>query len=163
MNPRLNMSRAQRIVWLLEECKGCDYDIDVYKRGSDMLAPADLKKVHPLGKSPLVTIKCPEKPEGLVIAESGFMTEYLCDYFGQHLVPKRFAEGKEGTVGGESEQWLRYRFYMHYAEGSLMTMLLIALLFDRKFCLSGFGVSICVATDPSLSESEKIFFIEPFS
>ena len=70
--------------------------------------------------------------EGLVIAESGFMTEYLCDHFAPHLVPKRYQDGKDGQVGGETEQWLRYRFYMHYAEGSLMTLLLIALFMDRE-------------------------------
>ena len=70
--------------------------------------------------------------EPKVIAESGFMTEYLCDYFAPHLVPKRYQEGKEGQVGGETEQWSRYRFYMHYAEGSLMTMLLVAFFMEGK-------------------------------
>ena len=58
--------------------------------------------------------------------------EYLCDHFAQHLVPKRYREGNEGQVGGESESWIRYRFYMHYAEGSLMTLLIVALFMDRR-------------------------------
>lgn len=127
----MDKSRSQRIVWLLEECKNIDYSIEVYKR-APMLAPPELKKIHPLGKSPVVTIEAPTIPKPLVLAESGTLTEYLTDYFAQHLVPKRYQEGKEGQLGGETEQWLRYRFYMHYAEGSLMTMLLLALIMDRE-------------------------------
>ena len=110
-----------------------DYEIEVYKRSKDMLAPKDLKKIHPLGKSPIIKVEAPDLAEPLVIAESGFMMEYLCDHFATHLVPTRWQEGRENQVGGETEQWLRYRFYMHYAEGSLMTMLLIALIMDRTF------------------------------
>lgn len=77
----------------------------------------------------------------LVIAESGFMTEYLCEYFAPHLIPKKYQDGKDGQVGGETEQWLRYRFYMHYAEGSLMTMLLIAFFMDRELRESDFTCS----------------------
>ena len=98
-----------------------------------MLAPPELKEVHPLGKSPVITIESAGTKK--VLAESAFITEYLCDYFAQHLVPKRYQEGKEGQAGGETEQWLRYRHYMHYAEGSLMTLLLVALFMDRTFLL----------------------------
>lgn len=97
-----------------------------------MLAGPDLKKIHPLGKSPTISIKTANRPEPLVLAESGALTEYLTDYFAQHLVPKRFQAGQDGQVGGETEGWLRYRFYMHYAEGSLMTLLLVGLFVDRK-------------------------------
>ena len=97
-----------------------------------MLAPAELKKIHPLGKSPIIKVEAPGMAEPFVIAESAFITEYLCDHFAPHLIPKRYQDGKDGQVGGETEQWLRYRFYMHYAEGSLMSMLLIALFMDRK-------------------------------
>lgn len=92
-----------------------------------MLAPKELKEVHPTGKSPVIEIAAPGM-KNKVIAESGFMTEYLAEYFAPHLVPKRYEEGKEGKVGGETEQWLRYRYYLHYAEGSLMTMLLVAFM-----------------------------------
>jgi glutathione S-transferase len=114
---RLNESRAQRIVWLLEECNGITYDIKMYKRGKDRLAPDSLKEVHPLGKSPTISISASWIPNPLVLAESGAIVEYLCDHFAPHLVPKRYADGKDGQVGGETEQWLRYRFYMHYTEG----------------------------------------------
>ena len=97
-----------------------------------MLAPQSLKEIHPLGKSPVIGVECSTLSKPLVLAESGAVTEYLCDYFAPHLVPKRYQEGKEGQVGGETEQWIRYRFYMHYAEGSLMSMLIIALIMDRK-------------------------------
>ena len=97
-----------------------------------MLAPKSLKEIHPLGKSPVISIAAPTLSQPMVLAESGAMTEYLCDYFAPHLVPKRYQDGKEGQIGGETEQWLRYRYYMHYAEGSLMTMLVIALIVDRE-------------------------------
>jgi glutathione S-transferase len=70
-----------------------------------------------------------------VLAESGTLTEYCCDHFAQHLVPKRYQAGKENQVGGETEEWLRYRFFMHYAEGSLMTLLVLGLVIDRKLPL----------------------------
>ncbi|KAH9819869.1 glutathione S-transferase 1-like [Teratosphaeria destructans] len=126
----LNASRSQRMIWLLNECRDVEYDVKVYKRGSDMLAPATLKQVHPLGKSPTISIEAPNMPTPLVLAESGAISEYLTDYFAQHLVPKRYQEGKDGQLGGETETWLRYRHFMHYAEGSLMTLMLMALLTD---------------------------------
>lgn len=91
-----------------------------------MMAPKELKDVHPTGKSPVIKVEAPGM-EPKVIAESGFMTEYLAEHFAPHLVPKRYEEGKEGKVGGETEQWLRYRYFMHYAEGSLMTLMIVAL------------------------------------
>lgn len=86
--------------------------------------------MHPLGKSPAITVTAPTLDKPLAIAESAVIFEYLCDHFAQHLVPKRYRDGLEGKVGGETEQWLRYRFYMHYAEGSLMSLLMIAMFMD---------------------------------
>nr|POF00728.1 glutathione s-transferase 1 [Quercus suber] len=123
----LDRSRSQRIVWLLEECKGMTYDIKLYKRGADMLAPASLKEIHPLGKSPVISVEAPALAKPLVIAESGTLSDYLTDYFAKDLVPARYLPGKEGQVGGETEQFLRYRYYMHYAEGSLMTLMMLKL------------------------------------
>ena len=128
----LDQSRSQRVVWLLQECKGLDWDVKLYKRGSNMLAPPTLKEVHPLGKSPVISIESPATTKPLVLAESGAIFEYLCDHCAPHLVPKRYQEGKEGQIGGETESWLRYRFYMHYVEGSLMTLLIVALIMDRE-------------------------------
>ena len=98
-----------------------------------MLAPKELKEIHPLGKSPVISVKSNNMAEPLVLAESGAIMEYLCGYFAPHLVPKRYQDGKEDRLGGETEQWLRYRFYMHYAEGSLMTLFIIALMMDREY------------------------------
>ena len=106
---RLEQSRSQRFVWLLEECKGIDYNIEVYKRGKDMLAPKELKQIHPLGKSPIVGVQSTNMSQPLILAESAAIMEYLCDHFAPHLIPKRYQEGKEGQVGGETEQWIRYR------------------------------------------------------
>ena len=131
---RLEKSRSQRIVWLLEECsKNTAYSVEVYKRQSNKLAPPELKAVHPLGKSPLVTVAAPSLDKPIVLAESAAICEYLCDHFAPHLVPTRYREGFEGKVGGETEQWLRYRFYMHYAEGSLMSLLTVAMIMDSRF------------------------------
>lgn len=132
---RLEKSRSQRILWLLEELN-IQYDLKTFKRGSDMLAPKDLKEVHPLGKSPVIGVESSNTDKPLILAESGFIAEYLCDHFnGDHLVPKRYKDGKEGQVGGETDEWLRFRYYMHYAEGSLMPLLVMQLLMNSMFPL----------------------------
>ncbi|KAI9797353.1 MAG: hypothetical protein M1833_005533 [Piccolia ochrophora] len=123
----LEKSRAQRILWLLEELK-VPYEIETFKRTKDMLAPPELKEVHPLGKSPLITINAPGLSQPMVLAESGHIVEYLTEHFGTWLAPKQWQEGKEGQIGGETEEWLRHRFYMHYTEGSLMIYLVMALV-----------------------------------
>ncbi|MCJ1248246.1 hypothetical protein MMC30_005463 [Trapelia coarctata] len=122
----LSQSRSQRILWLLEELK-VDCELKTYQR-QHMLAPEELKKVHPLGKSPIITIEADALAKPLILAESGLIVEYLIDHFGPYLAPKKWNEGKEGQVGGESEEWIRYRYFMHYAEGSYMILLVVALL-----------------------------------
>lgn len=125
----LEQSRSQRLVWLLQECKGIDFDIVVFKR-KNMVAPKELKEIHPLGKSPVIKVE--HGGQSRVIAESGFITEYLADSFAQHLVPEKYATGSEGQFGAETETWMRYHTLMHYSEGSLMPYLVMALVFDRK-------------------------------
>ncbi|RHZ55024.1 hypothetical protein CDV55_103372 [Aspergillus turcosus] len=128
----LEQSRAQRILWLLEELH-LTYSLKTFKRGHDMLAPKELKDVHPLGKSPLLSIETPGSPDSkpLVLAESGLIMEYLCDHFGgDKLVPRRYIAGKEDQVGGETEEWMRYRYFMHYTEGSFMPFLVMQLVMD---------------------------------
>lgn len=111
----LNNSRSQRVLWLLEEL-GLDYEIQRYQRDpKTMLAPAALRAVHPLGKSPVIT------DEDLTVAESGAIMEYLVERYGQG----RFAPAT-GTPA-----YLRYRYWLHYAEGSLMSPLLLKLVFDK--------------------------------
>jgi Glutathione S-transferase, N-terminal domain len=143
---RLESSRAQRVLILLEELN-LKYNIKTYHRSKDGLAGAELQDVHPLGKSPVVVLEAPdEKP--LVLAESGAIVEYLVDHWGQHLVPKKTVPGKEGKVGGESEGWIRNRYFMHYAEGSLMGLLAIQAVMNSRFELlspcSVFARRVCL-------------------
>lgn len=111
----LNNSRSQRVLWLLEEL-GLPYQVKRYERDArTMLAPPELKAVHPLGKSPVIS-------DGAVtVAESGAILEYLLDRAGDSAL--RPALG--------SPEHLRYRYWLHYAEGSAMTPLLLKLIFSR--------------------------------
>jgi glutathione S-transferase len=112
----LDHSRSQRILWLLEEL-GAPYEVLFYQRDAQTRsAPTALKTVHPLGKSPVVS----DGP--LVLAESGLITEYLCDRFSAH----RLAPPKSLTV--ESPERLHWLYWVHYAEGSAMAPLLLRLL-----------------------------------
>ncbi|KAI1739872.1 putative glutathione S-transferase [Xylaria scruposa] len=126
----LEKSRAQNILWLLEELK-IEYEIETFRRGSDQLAPPELKKIHPLGKSPLVSVTPPgPSSEPRVLAESGFITQYLSEHFGQEttMMPKRWKDGQEGKVGGETEEWLRWQYILHFVEGSFMSTLMMAVV-----------------------------------
>ena len=111
----LNNSRSQRVLWLLEEL-GLSYEIKRYERDAKtMLAPASLREVHPLGKSPVVT------DGGLTLAESGAIIEYLVE---------RHGGGQLAPAPGTPAR-LRYTYWLHYAEGSAMSPLLLKLIFDR--------------------------------
>lgn len=97
----------------------------MFKRRKDMQADPQLKQIHPLGKSPVVTIQTPAMSKPLVLAESGAIVEYLIDSFGRDDTIQRcerFAPGCTPSVGAESESWLREHHYMHYVEGSLMPL-----------------------------------------
>jgi glutathione S-transferase len=131
----LEKSRSQRILWLLEELK-LPYSIETFKRNpKTMLAPPELKKIHPLGKSPVISLKTDGMKEPITIAESGLIVEYLCDHYGQSLIPQKWQPGKENQVGGETEEWFRYKYYLHYAEGSLMGLMVVALVVQSKFSI----------------------------
>lgn len=152
---RLDKSRSQRILWLLEELK-VDYELKIFKRGKDFHAPPELKDVHPLGKSPVVGIQAADAAKPLIIAESGAIVDYLTEYFGKWMIPKRYPDGKEGLIGAETEEWLRYRFLMHYAEGSFMTIMLIALMTHREW-RTNHGASL-VLTFPKTFEMLPCLF-----
>ena len=108
----LNNSRSQRVLWLLEEL-GVPYEIKRYQRMSNMLAPPELRAIHPLGKSPVNT------DNGNTIAESGAIVEYLVGTYGNgRLIPPE-----------KTPERLRYTYWLHYAEGSAMSPLLLKLLF----------------------------------
>jgi glutathione S-transferase len=111
----LNNSRSQRVLWLLEEL-GLDYQVRRYQRDAKtMLAPPELRAVHPLGKSPVI------EDAGQVLAESGAIVEYLAE---------RYGEGRLVPPAGTPER-LRYRYWLHFAEGTAQPPLLLKLLFDR--------------------------------
>jgi len=111
----LNDSRSQRVLWLLEEL-GLGYRIKHYQRDpKTMFAPDELRKVHPLGKSPVIS------DDGLTVAESGAIVEYLVD---------RYGEGRLAPRPGTPER-LRWTYWLHFAEGSAMPPLLMKLAFDR--------------------------------
>ena len=111
----LNNSRSQRILWLLEEL-GLEYEVKRYERDPEtMLAPASLREVHPLGKSPVIT------DGALTLAESGAIVEYLVERYGDgRLVP-----------AADTPERLRYTYWLHYAEGSVMPPLLLQLVFNQ--------------------------------
>src|SRR6478735_56860 len=111
----LNNSRSQRVLWLLEEL-GVPYEIRRYERDTTtMLAPPELRAVHPLGKSPVIT------DDGVTVAESGAIVEYLVE---------RYGNGRLIPPAGTPER-RRYTYWLHYAEGSAMPPLLLKLVFDR--------------------------------
>jgi len=111
----LNNSRSQRILWLLEEL-GLDYEVKRYQRNAQtMLAPPELRAVHPLGKSPVIT------DGDTTLAESGAIVEYLAD---------RYGAGKLAPAFGSPER-VRYLYWLHFAEGTAQPPSLLKLLFDR--------------------------------
>ncbi|HEY1695203.1 MAG TPA: glutathione S-transferase [Polyangiaceae bacterium] len=108
-------SRSQRVLWLLEEL-GVPYEVKRYERDPHtMLAPPELRAVHPLGKSPVIT------DGDATLAESGAILEYLVD---------RHGAGALAPPHGTPER-LRVTYWLHYAEGSAMPPLLLKLIFDR--------------------------------
>jgi len=110
----LENSRSQRILWLLEEL-GLPYEVRRYARDKkSMLAPPALKRIHPLGKSPVI-----EDAE-TVVAETGAIVDYLVDK----------ADGRLGPPGHRPSV-LRYHHFLHYAEGSMMPPLLAMLVIGR--------------------------------
>ena len=111
----LKNSRSQRVLWLLEEL-ALPYEVKRYERNpKTLLAPPELARVHPLGKSPVIT------DGDTVVAESGAIVEYLIDVYGA---------GRLRPPQGSAEQ-RRYTYWLHFSEGSLMPPLLMKLVFDK--------------------------------
>ncbi|MEO5844352.1 MAG: glutathione S-transferase [Caldimonas sp.] len=140
----LNNSRSQRVLWLLEEL-GVPYEIQKYQRDAKtMLAPPELTRVHPLGKSPVIT-------DGAVtVAETGAIVEYLLEKHGAgRLIPPA------GT-----EERRRFTYWLHFAEGSAMPPLLLKLIFDRIG--SGQGMPFFVKPIArSIAAKAKARMVEP--
>lgn len=124
----LNNSRSQRVLWLLEEL-GLDYEVRRYERDAQtMLAPAELKAVHPLGKSPVIELTDHVQDggpgngqQGVVVAETGAIIEFLLS-----LVPGSALKPEGSTEAGRS-----LTYWLHYAEGSAMTPLILKLIFGE--------------------------------
>jgi glutathione S-transferase len=107
----LNYSRSLRVLWLLEEL-GLAYRVERWERDKDFRAPAEARRVHPLGRFPMVEV------DGRVLAESGAVLEYFAD-----------REGKLRPT--DAEENLECTFFLHYGEGSVMTPLLVRLILSR--------------------------------
>ncbi|WP_373741679.1 glutathione S-transferase [Neisseria sp.] len=112
----LKQSRAYRIAWLLE-LLDLDYRAEIFERDTaTKLAPDALRDIHPLGKSPVVD------DNGTVLAESGAIVEYLI---------ARYDAAGRLKPAADSPQWRDYLFWLHYAEGSLMPLLVMSLVFRK--------------------------------
>ncbi|MBT2785711.1 MULTISPECIES: glutathione S-transferase [unclassified Halomonas] len=112
----LEKSRSHRILWLLEALE-LDYELVVYQRdGKTQQAPDALKKIHPLGKSPVIT------DGDITVAESGAIIDYLLQRYGQ---------GRCQPAPDDIRAWVDYRYWLHYAEGSLMPLLVMQLVFSQ--------------------------------
>jgi glutathione S-transferase len=111
----LNNSRSQRLLWCLEEL-GVDYEIVQHTRDPQTsLAPESLKKIHPLGKAPVV------RDDGHLMVESGAILDYLV---------RKYGKGRLAPASG-SDDWLRYNEFLHYAEGSAMLPVMMKLYLSR--------------------------------
>lgn len=111
----LENSRSQRILWLLEEL-GVEYEIKAYARDKKTsLAPPELQAVHGLGKAPVIV------DDGITMAESGAIVEYLVH---------RYDNGQLRPADG-TPQWRDYIYWMHFAEGTFMPLMIISLILSR--------------------------------
>ncbi|HEX4918335.1 MAG TPA: glutathione S-transferase [Limnobacter sp.] len=142
----LEHSRSQRIIWLLEEL-GLPYEVKHYKRDpKTYLAPAELFKIHPLGKSPVIT------DGNITVAESGAIVEYLIDKAGGKLRP---------AAGTQAHR--DYVYWTHFAEGSAMPFLVMTLIFNKieKAPLPFFLKPIVLPIARGISAQVKNSFLNP--
>ena len=140
----LNNSRSQRVLWLLEEL-GVPYEVVRYQRDAKtMLAPSELRAIHPLGKSPVIT------DGDVTVAESGAIIEYLVERYGNgRLIPPAGSPAR-----------LRYTYWLHYAEGSAMPPLLLKLVFSHLAMAPGMPALIRPIAR-KISEGAQKSFINP--
>ncbi len=110
----LSTSRSERIVWLMEEL-GLEYKLEFFQREANGAAPAAMRDIHPLGKAPIV------RDGDLVLAESGAIVDYIVQRHG----------GGRLAFPPSAPEYPRYTYWMHFAEGSLMSLMLIALVLSR--------------------------------
>ena len=110
----LSTSRSERIVWLMEEL-GLEYQLSRHQREPSGAAPDTLKAIHPLGKAPLI------RDGDTVLAESGAIVDYIVHRYGNDRL----------AVQPQAAEYARYLYWLHFAEGSLMSLMLIALVLSR--------------------------------
>jgi glutathione S-transferase len=110
----LSTSRSERIVWLMEEL-GLEYQLEMFQREPSGAAPKPMKEIHALGKAPVI------RDGDTVLAESGAIVEYIVQRYG----------GGRLAVPPQAPEYSRYVYWLHFAEGSLMSLLLIALVLSR--------------------------------
>jgi len=110
----LETSRSERIVWLMEEL-GLEYKLTVHPRETTGAAPHALKSIHPLGKAPLI------RDGETLLAESGAIVDYIVHRYG----------GGRLALRPDARSYARYLYWLHFAEGSLMSLMLIALVLSR--------------------------------
>jgi len=110
----LSTSRSERIVWLMEEL-GLEYQLSRHQREPNGAAPEALKAIHPLGKAPLI------RDGDTVLAESGAIVDYIVHRYGNGRL----------AVQPQAAKYARYLYWLHFAEGSLMSLMLIALVLSR--------------------------------
>ena len=110
----LDTSRSERIVWLMEEL-GLEYELELFQRNDNGSAPDALRKIHALGKAPVI------RDGNTVLAESGAIVDYIVHrYAGDRL-----------AVAPAAHDYARYIYWFHFAEGSLMSLLILALVIGR--------------------------------
>lgn len=112
----LENSRSFRIVWLLEELNA-DYKLTCYERNKAYLAPDSLKKIHPLGHAPILEV------DNRPLIESGFIIEYLLKHYDQQ---QQFKPTDDNEAA-----WEAYTFWLHFAEASVMPLLVMRLVFTK--------------------------------
>ena len=110
----LSTSRSERIVWLMEEL-GLEYSLEKFQREPTGAAPDALKAIHPLGKAPVI------RDDDIVLAESGAIVDYIVHRYG----------GGRLAIVPQAPEYARYLYWLHFAEGSLMSLALIALVLTR--------------------------------
>lgn len=133
----LNASRSMRILWLLEETR-IEYQLVKYQRDAKThLAPASLKAIHPLGKSPVIEL------DGKVIAESGAIVEILISRYAPHLAP-----------AADSSAYIDYLQWIHFAESSAMLPVLLKLFGGIE---KSTGTPLNFLDNYADSEFEKVF------
>lgn len=113
----LNKSRSFRVLWILDQLK-LDYEIIPYYRDENFRAPVELKKVHPLGRSPLLELEDRKTGSKKILSESGYIFQYILQHF----------DKTKSLDNADPEKSEEIQYYLHYVEGSLQPPLLIELI-----------------------------------